>query len=118
MLPPCRLNDRSQSIITNIYRNIKGHPKFTHLTVRLSSELTTTGCMSIEVSNNGQPINLFMFCPNWMGNIDSVAIYGSNLNRHYSTISKTLNVFGLPVIGIDMDNSGMSDFVDVQIGKY
>lgn len=74
--------------------------------------------MSIEVSNDGQPVNLFMFFPDGKGNIGSVAIYGSNLNRHYSTISKTLNVFGLPVIGIDMDNSGMSDFVDVQIGKY
>lgn len=118
MLPPCRLNERSQSIITNLHRNFKGHPQFMHLTVTLNSELTTTGCMSIEVSNNGRPVNLFMFCPNWIGDIGSAAIFGSNLNGHYSTISKSHNFFGLPVTDISMDNSGLSNFVDIQIGKY
>lgn len=74
--------------------------------------------MSIEVSNNGRPINLFMFCPDGRGNIGSVAIYGSNLNGHYSTIYKSRNIFGLPVTEISMDDSGISEFVDIQIGKY
>lgn len=118
MFPPCRLNERSQSIVTNLHRNFKNHPRFLHLTITLNSELFSTGCMSIEVSNNGRPINLFMFCPDGRGNIGSVAIYGSNLNGHYSTIYKSRNIFGLPVTEISMDDSGISEFVDIQIGKY
>lgn len=117
MIPPCRLNERSQSIVTNLHRNIKASPSFQHLIVALKSDLLSTGCMSIEISNQGQPVNLFMFCPDGIGDIGSVAIYGNHLKEHYATISKSRNIFGLPVTGISMDG-GWSDFVDIQIGRY
>ena len=73
--------------------------------------------MAIEISNQGQSVNLFMFCPDGAGDIGSVAIYGNRLKEHYTTISKSRNIFGLPVTEISMDG-GWSDFVDIQIGKY
>ena len=56
MFPPCRLNERSQAIVTNLHRNIQTSPAFQHLSVNLKSELLSTGCMSIEISNQGQPV--------------------------------------------------------------
>lgn len=82
MFPPCRLNERSQAIVTNLHRNIQTSPAFQHLSVNLKSELLSTGCMSIEISNQGQPVNLFMFCPDGAGDIGSVAIYGNRLKEH------------------------------------
>ena len=117
MFPPCRLNERSQAIVTNLHRNIQTSPAFQHLSVNLKSELLSTGCMSKEISNQGQPVNLFMFCPDGAGDIGSVAIYGNRLKEHYATISKSRNIFGLPVTEISMDG-GLSDFVDIQIGNY
>ena len=117
MFPPCRLNERSQAIVTNLHHNIQTSPAFQHLSVNLKSELLSTGCMSIEISNQGQPVNLFMFCPDGAGDIGSVAIYGNRLKEHYATISKSRNIFGLPVTEISMDGV-LSDFVDIQIGNY
>lgn len=58
-----------------------------------------------------------MFCPDGAGDIGSGAIYGNRLKEHYATISKSRNIFGLPVTEISMDG-GLSDFVDIQIGNY
>lgn len=118
MFPPFSLNQRSQAIVANLHHNIKISPSFQHLTVNLKSELHRTGCISIEITNGSHPVNLFMFCPDQKGDIGSVAIYGNRLKEHYLTISKSRNIFGLPVTGIEMDDSGLSDFVDIQIGKY
>lgn len=61
MFPPCRLNERSQAIVTNLHRNIKASPAFQHLTVNLKSELLSSGCMAIEISNQGQPVNRWLY---------------------------------------------------------
>ena len=118
MFPPCRLNQRSQDIISNIHRTINNHPSYAQYTVELiSAELWSTGCMSIQISKLGRSINMFMFCPNADGNVDSIAIYGNDLKGHFNTISASRNIFGFRVSNSTMD-SGYSDFVDVEVAPY
>ena len=70
------------------------------------------GIHALEITRNGQPINLFLFAPSYDGKIRSISIYGVGLQGHYNSIKHSMTVFGMKVRSISMEN-GMSDYVDV-----
>lgn len=116
MIAPLRLNSKSQSIVSTLYENMKRHPFYAKYDISMdSSNIMSTGCISIVISKNGLMINMFMFCPKPNGNIHSIAIYGNDLRGHYNTISASKNIFGFKVSDISIDEFG---YVDVIIEQY
>ena len=72
------------------------------------------GIQALEITKNGQPINLFLFSPSINGKIGSISIYGTGLQGHYNAIKRSMTAFGMKVSSISIEN-GMSDYVDVII---
>ncbi len=72
------------------------------------------GIHALEITRNGQPINLFLFSPSNDGKISSISIYGVGLQGHYNAIKRSMTAFGMKVKSISLE-SGMSDYVDVII---
>lgn len=110
-------NQRSEEIINNILRGFQvNYPQF-------KSSKRTAGNFQIHsrvidvYTKENRLINEYHFYPDTAGNIDSIAIYGTHLQEHLSTISRSRLVFGLPVDDICID-SGFAEFVDIQIAEY
>ncbi len=113
-----KLNERSMKIVKTVYNNMKSHPTYTGFTVTID-EYDIEGSASITLTKNGQNVNKFYFYPkHGNGNIESIAIYGAQLNGHFSSINGSKNVFGLKVSEIEIVTNSASPFVDVYIEDY
>lgn len=69
----------------------------------------------VDAYFNGNFCNRYLFCPNELGEIDSIAIYGLSLQGHYNTISTTMMCFGLKVKKIVFDTKGDNPFLDIYL---
>lgn len=112
------LNKDSHNRIENIVTGFKNFPMYAAYSIESYCYDVRSGAYAIEVTKNGQPLNLFLFYPGPDGEIGSIAIYGSALQGHYNAIKSSMTIFGMPVKSVDMDYSGISDFVDVFLEKY
>ena len=111
------LNSESQRRINNIVTGLKNHPMYAAYYIRSYCYDMEVGVYAIEISKNGQPINLFLFYPDVSGNgnIGSIAIYGANLRAHLAAIMSSNKIFGLEVESADIDSAGISDYIDVYL---
>lgn len=112
------LNDDSLRRINNIVAGFKNHPTYREYTIRSYCYDARAGIHAIEVGKNGQTINLWLFYPGINGEISSIAVYGSYLQGHLNAIRNSMTVFGMAVESVDLDRSGMSDFVDIYLEDY
>lgn len=110
------LNQDSLMRIQNIVNGFRNHP--TYSTYQIKSYLydMRAGCHALEITRNGQPINLFLFYPdaNGSGKIGSIALYGANLQGHYNAMRSSMMAFGMPISEISFD-SGMETFLDITL---
>lgn len=111
------LNNKSLTLINNILNNMRKH--YTNYSVFLD-ETGSSGSVSIEVYKDGNYINSYFFYPTGQNtNIGSIALYGTQLLRHYETINKSKNIFGFRVRNIEMiTQNTTSPFLDIYIENY
>ena len=108
------LNQDSQQRIRNIENGFRNHPTFTGYDIRNYRYSLEEGVQALEVSKNGRFVNLFLFFPDFDGKIESIAVYGSNLQGHYNAMRSSMMAFGMRITDISME-SGASDFIDIEI---
>ena len=104
--------NKIQRISEHLSRNFK--PKGYEVSLYDSG----SGTYSIDVTIYGSPINKFLFSAAYdnSGEIDSIAIYGQNMNMHYNEISANGQIFGLKVDHIETD-CGYEPFLDVYLER-
>ena len=112
------LNYDSLRRINNIVAGFKNHPTYREYTIRSYCYDARAGVHAIEIGKNGHTINLWLFYPGINGEISSIAVYGSYLQGHLNAIRNSMTVFGMAVESVDLDRSGMSDFVDIYLEDY
>lgn len=112
------LNQQSMRLIDNIYNAMKRtYPQYT--IEKYENGSWQLMAVFIDVMHkDGTVLNKYLFCPSPSGSIASISIYGVQLQGHFNTISRTRNIFGLPVEDIVIDREGLSDFVDVTLDDY
>ncbi len=112
------LNQQSMRLIDNIYNAMKrAYPQYKIEKYENGNWQLRT--VFIDVTHrDGTVVNKYLFCPSPSGSIASISIYGIQLQGHFNTISKSRNIFGLPVEDIAIDKEGISDFVDITLGNY
>lgn len=103
--------------IQNITNGIRNTSAYSSFQVRSYLYDSQSGAYAIEVSKDGRIVNLFLFYPGMNGQIESIAIYGSNLQGHLSAIRSSMNIFGMKVDSAEMDG-GVEDFIDVYLEDY
>ena len=108
------LNQDSQQRIRNIENGFRNHPAYAAYDIRNYCYNLNEGVQALEVSKNGRFVNLFLFFPDLSGKIESIAVYGSNLQGHYNAMRRSMMAFGMRITDISME-SGASDFLDIQI---
>lgn len=108
------LNEHSQQLIRNIERNFRNYPAYAAYEIRNYTHSPKLGIQALEVTKNGQSINLFLFSPstNGSGKIGSISVYGANIQGHYNAMKNSMMAFGLRVTSISIER-GMSDYVEV-----
>ncbi len=112
------LNSESQRRINNIVVGFKNHPMYASYSIRSYCYDMHAGVHAIEVGKNGHSLNLLLFYPGCNGEINSIAIYGVHLQGHLNAIRSTMTAFGMKVASVEMDCSGISDFVDIYLEEY
>jgi hypothetical protein len=114
-----QLNDRSLIMVRTVYNNFRTHPNYREFTVTID-EHDIEGSASVTITKSGQNVNKFYFYPNSKtGNIESISIYGSQLNSHYNSINGSKLAFGLKVSEIELVTTNtQSPFVDVFLQPY
>ena len=111
------LNQKSRQMIDNVYRGFKtNYPQY--VVEKVGTGNIQVDGVFLNVYSNEALVNSYLFSPGINGEIESIAIYGQALQGHYNTISRSRNVFGLPVDDISIDNAGLSPYVDIIIGRY
>jgi len=77
-----------------------------------------SGTYTIDVISCGNIVNKFLFSAAYdnSGDIDSIAVYGQNLNMHHREISFNGSIFGLAVDRIETD-CGYEPFLDVYLER-
>ena len=113
------LNMRSADMVRTVFNNLKNHPSYKDFTVTIKDN-DIEGSSSITITKNGQNVSKFYFYPlSSNGNIESIAIYGSQLNEQYNTIKNSKLVFGLRISKIELVTTNtQSPFVDVSLQPY
>lgn len=111
------LNAESKRRISNIVTNARNHPNYRNHVIRSYVYDLRQGVEAIEITKNGQLINLWLFLPGINGEIDSIACYGMYLEGHYQAIKRSMSVFGMNVLDVTMEE-GMSPYVDIQLDSY
>lgn len=110
-------NSDSDQKIANIVNNARNHPMYKSYQISSYCGDWRTGVQIVDISKNGDTVNQFHFYPGINGKIESIAIYGRNLNGHLNAIRSSMSIFGLPVASVEMD-AGFSDYVDVYLDNY
>lgn len=108
------LNSDSQQRIRNIENGFRNYPAYSSYSIRNYCYDMRAGVQALEVSKNGQSVNLFLFYPDPNGKIGSIALYGTNLQGHYNAMRRTMMVFGMPISEINMEY-GQSEYVDIYL---
>lgn len=111
------MNNESIQQIEAIANNLMLHPVYSKYTIQCYCYDSSADVYAIKVSENSDPINLFLFYPtvNGNGSIGSIAIYGIGLRGHLNEILESKKIFGMEIESAEIDRSGMSDFVDVYL---
>lgn len=111
-----RLNQDSLQRIQNIVNGFKNYPAFSLYEINSYVYDFRAGVHALEVSKNGQTINLWLFYPSVTdpGKIGSIALYGSNLQGHYNAMTSSMSAFGMPISNISIE-SGMETFIDIYL---
>lgn len=112
------LNNDSLQRIGNIVNGFRNHPAYASYAIKSYAYDVRTGAHALEVSRNGEAINLWLFYPSIDGKIGSIAVYGNYLQGHLNAILSSMTVFGMKVSSAEMDYSGMSDFIDIYLEEY
>lgn len=104
--------NRIQSIGNILNRNFRSQG------FEVSVYFSGSGTYSIDIISNGCIINKFLFSAAYdnSGEIDSIAIYGSDLAMYQRNISASKSIFGLPVDRIETDY-GNEPFLDVYLER-
>lgn len=108
------LNRDSLQRIRNIEIGFRNYPDFSTYDIRNYCYDLQNGVQALEVSRNGRMINLFLFYSDMDGKIDSIALYGSNLQEHYNVMSSSMMCFGMRITSIDFVY-GQSVFLDIYL---
>ena len=111
------LNQRSLTMVRTVMNNFRNHPSYREFSISIN-EHDIEGSASITITKYGQNVNRFYFYPSSSGSIASIAIYGAELNGHFSSIRNSMNIFGLQVDEIEMVTNSASPFVDVYLKDY
>ena len=110
------LNRDSLERISNIEYGFRNFPLYSGFDIRNYRYNFRTGVQALEVSKNGIMVNLFLFFPDPSGNgkIESIALYGSNLQDHYNVMRNSMMAFGMKISSISFE-SGQSDYLDIYL---
>lgn len=108
------LNQDSQQRIRNIENGFRNYPAYAAYEIKNYRYDLQNGVQALEISKNGRVVNLFLFFPDFDGKIESIAVYGSNLQRHYNAMRRSMMAFGMRITDISME-SGASNFIDIEI---
>ncbi len=110
------LNQDSLARIQNIVNGFRNYPAYSTYQIKSYLYDMHAGCHAIEISRNGQVINLFLFYPQYggSGKIGSIALYGANLQGHYNAMRSSMTAFGMPISDIQFD-SGIETFLDITL---
>lgn len=110
------LNQDSLSRIDNIATGFRNHPAYSAYQIKSFTYDMYAGVHALEITRNGQKVNLFLFYPDVRGNgkIGSIALYGANLEAHYNAMRSSMMAFGMPISDISFD-SGMETFLDITL---
>lgn len=112
------LNSDSLQRINNIVNGFRNYPAYSSYTIKSYTYDIRTGAHALEITRNNQLVNLWFFMPGIDGKIESIAVYGSNLQGHLNAILSSMTVFGMKVSSAEMDYSGYSDYVDIYLEDY
>ena len=112
------LNNNSLQRIKNIVNGFRNHPAYTAYSIRSYVYDVHMGAHAVEITRYGQLVNLWLFMPGIDGKIESIAVYGSNLQGHLNEILSSMTVFGMKVSSAEIDRSGNSDYVDIYLEDY
>lgn len=110
-------NEKSLRMIDNIYNNFLSHPLFSNCQIERINDFRN-GTVQLDVYLNGNFYNKYMFCPDSMGNIESVAIYGASLMEHLRKIETSMKFCDINVLEVSIDNEGCSPYVDIILDAY
>lgn len=110
------LNQDSLQRIKNIENGFRNFPAYSTYQIKSYLYDMKVGCHALEITRNGQTVNLFLFYPdvNRSGKIGSIALYGANLQGHYNAMRSSMTAFGMPISDISFD-SGVETFLDISI---
>ena len=110
------LNQDSLARIQNIVNGFRNYPAYSAYQIKSYLYDMRAGCHAIEISRNGQVINLFLFYPQYggSGKIGSIALYGANLQGHYNAMRSSMTAFGMPISDIQFV-SGIETFLDITL---
>ena len=108
------LNRDSMQRIRNIENGFRNIPAYASYEIKNFSYDAHAGIQALEVSKNGRSINLFLFFPDQNGKIESIALYGSNLQSHYNAMRRSMMAFGMKISSISVE-SGQEDFLDIYL---
>lgn len=110
------LNQDSLARIQNIVNGFRNYPAYSAYQIKSYLYDMRAGCHAIEISRNGQVINLSLFYPQYggSGKIGSIALYGANLQGHYNAMRSSMTAFGMPISDIQFD-SGIETFLDITL---
>jgi hypothetical protein len=108
------LNQDSQQRIRNIENGFRNYQAYAAYDIRNYLYDLNNGVRALEVSKNGRMVNLFLFFPDLNGKIESIALYGSNLQGHYNAMHRSMMAFGMKISSIDFEY-GQSDYLDIYL---
>ena len=108
------LNADSQQRIRNIENGFRNYPAYAAYNIRNYCYDMQRGIQALEISRNGMLVNLWLFLPDTMGKIESIALYGSNLQGHYNAMRSSMTAFGMHISEINIEH-GQSDYLDIYL---
>lgn len=109
-----RLNQDSMQRIRNIENGFRNYPAYAAFDIKNYCYDLRSGVQALEISKNGNFLNLFLFMPAPNGKIGSIAVYGSNLNGHYNAMRQSMMAFGMKISSISKE-FGKSDYLDIYL---
>lgn len=112
------LNKDSLQRIENIVTGFRNHQAYASYSIQSYAYDLHTGAHALEITHNGQLVNLWLFLPAYDGKIESIAVYGSYLQGHLNAILSSMTVFGMKVSSAEIDRSGQSDYIDIYLENY